>query len=86
MEPDSSHAMALGRLEGKVDILLQLQTANSDRHAKLDERVTQNMGRISTLEAQSTAKSDTGRFWLTTLSSGLAVIIAALALAKDFIK
>lgn len=86
MEPDSSPLMALGRLEGKMDMLLSHLTTVQSRADVLDTRINDNDKRIASLEAKADARSDTGRFWLTTLSSGLAVLIAALALAKDFFK
>ena len=86
MEPDSSLFTALGRLEGKVETLLPLHTANSERTATLETRANGAEQRLATVEAQVGARTDTGRFWITTLSSLLAVVIAGLALAKDFIK
>jgi ABC-type Fe3+-hydroxamate transport system substrate-binding protein len=86
MDPDSSHPMALGRVEGKVDMILSLLTAFTERTNRIEDRVANNTQRITALEAQVSARTDGSRFWIATLLSVAAGLIAAVSLAKEFFK
>lgn len=73
----------LGRLEGKVDTLVNLHTTQAARIDAVEARMNAAEQRIVALESSS----GTGRVWLTNILSGLAFLVSLGTLVKEiFIK
>ncbi len=85
METDSSLHQALGRLEGKVETLLSLQTSHSEKAARTEAVVSSNSSRIAALEAKVDTRSDGSRFWLVTSVSVFSAVAAIGTLVKEII-
>jgi hypothetical protein len=77
--PENNDFM-LGRIDGKLDTVLQALTSQGERLGACEQRQADAATRISVLEAGQ----GTSRTWLTYLISGGAFCVAALNYAKGF--
>lgn len=70
----------LGRIEGKVDTILQMLGQHGSRLEVVEKTQRDDGNRITALET----RGGTGRQWLATLVSIVAVAISALTAASRF--
>jgi hypothetical protein len=77
--PETNDYM-LGRIDGKLDTVLQALTSQGERLGTLEQRQADIATRVSVLETQSAGS----RQWLSYLISGGAFAVAALNYVKGF--
>lgn len=82
MEPHSNDTLvALGRLEGKLDVLVSHQSQQNTRVDGIESRTTRLEIDVSTIQATRSQSRD----WMATGISILATLAALAALATPFI-
>ncbi|WP_313196213.1 hypothetical protein [Shinella zoogloeoides] len=82
MEPHSNDTLvALGRLEGKLDVLVSNQSQQNSRVDGIESRTTRLEIDVSTIQATRAQSRD----WVATAISVVAALAALAAIATPFI-
>lgn len=75
-----NHDFMLGRIDGKLDTVLQALNQQGERLGAVESKVAESTTRITILET----RGGTSRSWLTYLISGGAFAVAALNYVRGF--
>ena len=73
MEPEL--IMLIGRMEGKLDTLVTLQTTQNERIGSLENRAAHVETRVTVLETTGSSN----RSWWATMGAALVAVVASLA-------
>lgn len=73
--------LLLGRVEGKVDLILLAQKTDRDRIDTLEEQQRKTAQKVTSLEAKATS----AKTWVSSVISALALLFSGLTYFKEHI-